>query len=151
MDSFLSYCVQIGLLIAALLTVIVSSYWSRKALKTTQKLAEKQYQLQFFAEYTKRYQDIILRMPDNMDTSSIYNRDVDIYMRLYFDLCSEEYYLHTKGVIDEHVWELWTDGIKTALRKQNYKTAWKLLGGYYDDTSFKNFMSDLIRQNELHQ
>lgn len=147
----LSNWIQLGVLITALLAVIVSSFWSRKAIETTRKLAQSQYQHQFFAEYTKRYQNLILQMPDNLNTSSIYNKDVDIYMRLYFDLCSEEYYLHTKGVIDDFVWGLWTEGIQTAMNRPNYKKAWKLLGGYYSDNSFKNYMSDLIRKNELRQ
>lgn len=140
--------VQMGLLIVAILTVIASSYWSAKAIKETQKQAKRQYEFQFFAEYTKRYQDLMLKMPADLDTSSVFNRDVDIYMRLYFDLCSEEYYLHTKGVIDDVVWGLWTEGIQTALKKKKYKVAWELLGEYYNDNSFKSYMSNLIRKNE---
>ena len=140
--------VQMGLLIVAILTVIASSYWSAKAIKETQKLAKRQYEFQFFADYTKRYQDLILKMPANLDTTSVFNRDVDIYMRLYFDLCSEEYYLHTKGVIDSVVWGLWTEGIQMALKKKNYKTAWELLAENYNDTSFRHYMSELIRENE---
>lgn len=93
--------IQMGLLVAALITIFVSSYWSSKTIKETQKRAKKQYEFQFFAEYTKRYQDLILQMPKDIDTSSIYNKDIDVYMRLYFDLCSEEYYLHSEGVIDD--------------------------------------------------
>ena len=66
-------------------------------------------------------------------------------MRLYFDLCSEEYYLHSKGVIDEKVWGLWVDGISTTMNKQKYKTAWKLLGSYYDDANYVHFMNNLTR------
>ena len=140
--------VQMGLLIVAILTVIASSYWSAKAIKETQKLAKRQYEFQFFADYTKRYQDLILKMPANLNTTSIFNRDIDIYMRLYFDLCSEEYYLHTKGVIDSVVWGLWTEGIQMALKKKNYKIAWELLAENYNDTSFRHYMSELIRENE---
>ena len=122
--------VQMGLLIVAILTVIVSSYWSAKAIKETQKQAKRQYEFQFFAEYTKRYQDLILKMPANLNTTSVFNRDVDIYMRLYFDLCSEE------------------EGIQMALKKNNYRIAWELLGENYNDTSFRSYMSDLIRENE---
>ena len=140
--------VQMGLLIVAILTVIASSYWSAKAIKETQKLAKRQYEFQFFADYTKRYQDLILKMPANLDTTSVLNRDIDIYMRLYFDLCSEEYYLHTKGFIDSVVWGLWTEGIQMALKKKYYKIAWELLAENYNDTSFRHYMSELIRENE---
>ena len=113
--------VQMGLLIVAILTVIVSSYWSAKAIKETQKQAKRQYEFQFFAEYTKRYQDLILKMPANLNTTSVFNRDVDIYMR---------------------------EGIQMALKKNNYRIAWELLGENYNDTSFRSYMSDLIRENE---
>ena len=115
------------------------------AIISTRQLAEQQYRFQFFAEYTKRYQDLILQMPDNLDTTSIHSKDVDKFMRLYFDLCSEEYYLRSKGVVDDKVWGLWEDGIRTAMSKQKYKTAWKLLGTYYDDENFVHFMNNLTR------
>ncbi len=140
--------IQMGLLVTALITIVVSSYWSAKTINATQKQAKRQYEFQFFAEYTKRYQDLMLKMPADLDTSSVFNIDVDIYMRLYFDLCSEEYYLHTKGVIDDVVWGLWTEGIQMALKKNNYRIAWELLGENYNDTSFRSYMSNLIRKNE---
>ena len=140
--------IQMGLLVTALITIVVSSYWSAKTINATQKQAKRQYEFQFFAEYTKRYQDLMLKMPADLDTSSVFNRDVDIYMRLYFDLCSEEYYLHTKGVIDDVVWGLWTEGIQMALKKNNYRIAWEMLGENYNDTSFRSYMSNLIRKNE---
>ena len=140
--------IQMGLLVTALITIVVSSYWSAKTINATQKQAKRQYEFQFFADYTKRYQDLILKMPANLDTTSVFNRDVDIYMRLYFDLCSEEYYLHTKGVIDSVVWGLWTEGIQMALKKKNYKIAWELLAENYNDASLRHYMSELIRENE---
>lgn len=85
--------IQMGLLVAALITIFVSSYWSSKTIKETQKHAKRQYEFQFFAEYTRRYQDIILHMPDN-DKDPRWLK----YVQLYFDLCSEEYHLHEEGV-----------------------------------------------------
>ena len=134
-------------MLIAIITVIASTICSCWAIKSatkenqrtieeTKAIAKQQFQFQFFAEYTKRYQDLVLKMSE---------RNYDTYMRLYFDLCSEEYYLHSQGVIDDFVWGLWTEGIKIEMNKQEYKTAWKALGGYYDDRSFISFMSDLIR------
>lgn len=59
---------------------------------------KKQLQLNFFADYTKRYQEIILNFPENINEKNfqIDNLDAEIknktlrYMRAYFDLCSEE-------------------------------------------------------------
>lgn len=141
----MSNYIDVLALVVAMITVIVSAYYNHKSIEETRAIAKQQFQFQFFAEYTKRYQDLMLSMPKDLDTSSIFNKDVDTYMRLYFDLCSEEYYLHSQGVIDNFVWGLWTEGIKTAMNKEKYQAAWKLLGDYYDDPSFKNFMSDIIR------
>lgn len=147
--------IQIYMLVTAVVAIITSTVCSCWAIKSatrenlrmieeTRKITKQQFQFQFFAEYTKRYQDLMLSMP-KLDTSSIGNKDFDTYMRLYFDLCSEEYYLHSQGVIDDFVWGLWTEGIKTAMNKKKYQTAWISLGGYYDDPSFKKYMSDIIR------
>ena len=62
----------------------------------------KNTRLAFFSEYTKRYQDIILNFPENIiddnfkfDSLSKVERDKTMrYMRVYFDLCSEEYFLY---------------------------------------------------------
>ena len=133
---------QLGLLIASFLAVLCSCW----AIWQTKSMAKVQYKFHFFTEYTRRYQELMLNMPKDIDTSSIYNKDIDIYMRLYFDLCSEEYYLHSEGVIDNKVWGLWVDGISTAMNKQKYKTAWILLGSYYDDENFVHFMNNLARE-----
>lgn len=136
--------IQFGICIASLVTAIFSCV----AICNTRKMAKRQYQFQFFAEYTKRYQDLILQMPDNLNTTSIHCKDVNTYMRLYFDLCSEEFYLHSKGVIDDKVWWLWTEGIRTSMNNTKYKTAWKLLGTHYDDENFIHFMNDMTRDRK---
>lgn len=48
--------IQLGICIISLVTVIISCI----AICNTRKMAKIQYQFQFFAEYTKRYQDLIL-------------------------------------------------------------------------------------------
>ena len=104
----------------------------------------KRHKLQFFAEYTRRYQDIILRMPKDHNDPLWLN-----YMQLYFDLCSEEYYLRGKGIIDNDVWDLWVDGMEFAMRKLSFKRAWQgHLAQHYTDNNFIHFMNNLIRKGE---
>lgn len=57
-----------------------------------------------FAEYTRRYQEIILQMPDEiyLDTE-IVNAHTLKYMSLYFNLCSEESHLWESGIIPSHI------------------------------------------------
>lgn len=66
-----------------------------------------------FAEYTRRYQDIFMNMPDD-----IYNGTAKIdtrtkrHMRLYFDLCSEEFHLWQNKEVPDEEWNLWVEGIQ---------------------------------------
>ena len=86
----------------------------------------KQLQLNFFAEYTKRYQEIILRFPESVNQKN--DRDITLrYMRAYFDLCSEEYFLWKKGHIDNDTWKEWESGIKYAFSKAAFREAWNIL------------------------
>ncbi len=95
----------------------------------------KQLKLNFFANYTKRYQEIMLHLP-----FSIYNEDFNFndlkadekeqilkYMRAYFDLCSEEYHLWKNGNINKDVWEEWKSGIDFAFSKSQspFVMAWE--------------------------
>lgn len=58
----------------------------------------KQLKAGFFSEYTKRYQEIVLNFPENVNDkdfniSEMSKEDRDKFMRyvrVYFDLCSEE-------------------------------------------------------------
>lgn len=111
-----------------------------KQLKHNSDLQIKQSQETFFAEYTKRYQDIILHLPDNEK-----NIQWIKYVRLYFDLCSEEYHLHEIGLINEKVWQLWVDGMRDDVKRQSFRNAWiHPLGQNYNDKGFVNFMNHEI-------
>ena len=61
----------------------------------------RQLTLQNFADYTKRYQKIILEFPEDITepTFKLAGRDdyekTMRYMRAYFDLCYEEWYLNS--------------------------------------------------------
>lgn len=103
----------------------------------------------FFAEYTKRYQEIILHFPENINESSflyenlkgkrIQNQTMR-YMRVYFDLCSEEFFLYKHGHLDPEVWKEWEAGMKFAFKKPAFKIAWNKIArdtGYY--TEFERF------------
>jgi hypothetical protein len=92
-----------------------------------------QLKLNFFADYTKRYQEIILNFPENINESDFSfealtqeqrNRTLR-YMRAYFDLCSEEFYLRQEGHIDDKVWHLWEGGIRFAFTKKAFRDGWE--------------------------
>jgi len=96
---------------------------------------KKQLQLNFFADYTKRYQEITLNFPEsiNEEDFKIDSLEKEVknktlrYMRAYFDLCSEEYFLWKKGNIDNATWKEWESGIKFAFSKPAFRQAWEVL------------------------
>ena len=85
--------IQLGLLIAAIVSICIS-----------QMRDARQRKLEMFAEYTRRYQDIFMNMPDDIynGMAKVDNR-TQRYMRLYFDLCSEEYHLWKEKVVPDKV------------------------------------------------
>ena len=114
---------------------------------------KKQLQLNFFADYTKRYQEIILNFPEHINTKDFDLEKLDSddkdktlrYMRAYFDLCSEEYYLWKGDYIDNKTWGEWESGIKFAFSKPAFVQAWRYIqidSRYYPE--FTKFVGGAI-------
>jgi hypothetical protein len=92
----------------------------------------KQIKLQHYSEYTKRYQEIMLQFPEDINQVdfqlSSERKDyghVMRYMRAYFDLSFEEWDLNNKNLIEPQFWETWMMGIRTALSKPAFQQAWE--------------------------
>jgi hypothetical protein len=87
-----SECIALGGLAVAVLGVIVG-WWQLAKLN-------QQLTLQHFADYTKRYQEIILRFPEDINETAFKLEGREDYstimraMRTYFDLSFEEWYLN---------------------------------------------------------
>ncbi len=116
----------------------------------------KQINLQNYSDYTKRYQEIILNFPENVNSPdfklSSLNKDsrdkTMRYMRAYFDLCFEEWDLNNRRLIDKSSWKVWEGGIKTALSKTAFKQAWKVInesGTKYGD-GFDSFVRACVER-----
>ena len=145
--------VQLTIAIGTIAGVVVAFYMSRQ---TAKKLSE-QLKLNFFADYTKRYQEIILNFPENINEEdfSFETLRPEIkektlrYMRAYFDLCSEEYFLWKQGNIDDIIWKEWESGIKYAMSKTAFQKAWKdyinISTIYYSD--FTKFVNNILENN----
>ncbi|QIZ77543.1 hypothetical protein [Ferrimonas lipolytica] len=113
----------------------------------------KQQKLIVFMDYTKRYQDICLNLPENINETEFSFDDLDKntkektlrYMRAYFDLCSEEYHLYLQKHIHKNTWKEWESGIQFALSKTAFRSAWEILQLdtiYYSD--FSKFVDKTI-------
>jgi len=134
------------MLIASTAAIIVSACMSRKSILASLKMVKEQNQIQMFAEYTKRFQEIIMNMPKSVyeDCDEV-NDDVLRYMQLYFNLCSEEYDLWTKDAISPDVWEKWLSGIKLTMNRPVYRKAWSLEKENYSmNTVFVEFLDACI-------
>lgn len=103
----------------------------------------KQVKLQNFIEYTKRYQEIILNFPENINEQCFSFGDLSPevkdktmrYMRAYCDLCFEEFTLHEKKFIDNDLWSIFRGGMEAAFSKSSFKQAWATIR---TDTKFSS-------------
>lgn len=73
------------------------------------------------------------------------------YMRLYFNLCSEEYYLYKKGLISKEVWELWREGIIENMKQYTYQKSWELLHRVAYEASFRDLIFELEKEAKRRQ
>ena len=102
-------------------------------------------QLTFFAEYTKRYQEILLHLPENLTDDIVLTDAEKKYLRAYFDLCSEEYFLHENKHIDEKAWKTWKDGMKIVFDNMAIANYWKTKTKFSSEI-FCNFVeNDLLK------
>ena len=145
--------IAIGMLLATLVTIILTQCSAKKQNKHLLKQNElmlKQNRFALFAEYTRRYQDLILRMPETICLGEFKHTDMEAvkYMRLYFDLCSEEYWLHQEELIPEKTWEIWMEGMQTTLNQKPFKDAWNYLSGYYDEEFARFFRTEVVERKK---
>lgn len=108
----------------------------------------RQLQSQFFAEYTRRYSELMDKMPpDFFDPKKANSLELDGEMlkkcRLYYDLSSEEYELHLQCRLNRRVWNYWKAGIEDIVNLPVFAKAWdeKLCGQYNEP--FQRFIISL--------
>ena len=106
---------------------------------------KQQLKFSLFEKYTARFSQIMQSMPEeffkeDVETLSEKKKDeINHYIRLYFDLCSEELYLYEQKRVDEKVWREWKDGIKESFNNplirsffiNNYDTYHRAYGNFY--------------------
>ena len=85
---------------------------------------------------------------DKNDETTIKDKTLR-YMRAYFDLCSEEYFLHGQGKIGDNTWNEWQSGIKYAFSKTAFKKGWNIVKfdtGYYP--AFVSFVEQILNNEK---
>ena len=115
----------------------------------------RQQKLTFFERYTARYQHIMEKMPEvffqNKKTQLEANpEDIEKcnqYIRLYVDLCCEEYFLYTKHYIDEDVWNEWEEGISWAFTQNGMvKKYWENENNRSGYSNFSDYVNVLKKE-----
>ena len=144
------FVIAIAPLVIAVTAIIVTIYLSYKEVRNSNRQLLEQFKRSFFAEYTKRYQEIILAMPNEVfqGTAPIAG-ETKKYMQLYFDLCSEEYHLHQEGIIPDNVWGYWKDGMILTMSMGLYEKCWKSLKENYNQDFRLFFEHDIVNKGEL--
>jgi len=112
---------------------VVSGLAALVAVVMQLRLFNKQLTVQIYSDYTKRYQEIIGRFPEDINDAGFELHGRSDYdqvmraMRMYFDLCFEEWHLHRQKLIGAAIWSVWDAGLKTALSKPAFAQAWTVV------------------------
>jgi hypothetical protein len=112
----------------------------------------KQVRLQTFLEYTRRYQEIMLHLPEGINRRAFRLnrlpkavRDATLrYMRAYYDLCSEEFALNKMGQIHPEFWALWEEGIGQTASMPAFQQAWSII---VEDTIYDEEFSSFVARS----
>lgn len=115
--------------------------------------SNRQARLQNFLTYSQRYQEILVHLPTKMEARDFDLEELDEekkeevlrWLRAYFDLCSEQFYLKGKRLVEPDFWRLWEGGIVDSLRKPGYVQGWKIIQrDQYFSAEFSSLIEDLI-------
>jgi len=111
--------------------------------------------LQTFSEYTRRYSEIVKVLPSEsrdpegaFDVKQLSTADRGVLenaARAYINLCSEEFYLHGRGLIDKETWRIWRLSMEDVFRLPWLRQTWLSVREeyrYYPE--FRDFLSDCI-------
>ena len=107
--------------------------------------------VQTFTEYTRRYQELLARAPEDLLGEAVdekmigQNKSKLSVLRSYFDLCFEEHYLFKRGFIDEDLWVLCREGMNFAFSRPVVAAGWWLLKpGIQYPQDFVDFVEDRL-------
>jgi hypothetical protein len=101
-----------------------------------------QLRVTVFLTYTDRYAKVMNQVPfEAREPGSNYrlaSRPEDERIRVlgafreYFNLCSEEIWLHEHRRIDRATWNVWKRGMQQVARFPSFREAWEMLAVEYD-------------------
>jgi len=135
-----------GWILQNLLTVLASagSLVATGAVVYSLIVLRNQLRLQVFLEYTRRFDEI--EFPEGAFVepwprlTKKRARKAERAFRKYFDLCSQEWWLHQSGKIESRVWEVWARGMADIVATAGGRHAWQTIRPEYQNV-FPGFAS----------
>lgn len=138
--------------VIAILSLMGTSVFAIITLRSEAAENRKLHKLTIFSEYTKRYNDIMLHMPEEIFAQETkLTKETHKYARLYFNLCSEEFYLKEHGLIDAEIWNNWNDGIITRMKSPVVQAEWNTFREEEYDKKFRKYIDNIIAQTNNNQ
>lgn len=143
-DNILSFAAII-VAVASIIIAKKKTTQSNEIAKEAQKISASNHRDIIFSDFTKRFQEIILKEPSTLRNGDARSDDenVNSFMTLYVNLCSEEYYLFTKGAIEKDIWEYWVEGMRMQFTSHVYQVWWKKNASKYNQ-NFNHFINTYI-------
>jgi len=144
----------IGLCIAVISVIVAIGTYRNESKKRRDELEKrrkeeenqtKMAQQTFFSEYTKRFMEILLHFPENWNEVSTLDEEQKRYLRVYFDLCNEEYFLKDEVPINPTVWKEWEEGMKFTFNQKVVFDYWQVRKSSYPN--FNKFVEKELLNN----
>jgi hypothetical protein len=109
-----------------------------------------QLRLQVFLEYTRRFDEI--EFPEGAFVepwprlTKKRARKAERAFRKYFDLCSQEWWLHQSGKIESRVWGVWARGMADIVATAGGRHAWQTIRPEYQNVfpGFASFIDEFL-------
>ena len=153
-----------------------ASKGAAEAIKQSNKTAQeaiKSKRLDYFSEYSKRYNDLVIKLPTDFNKiGRIFNDDDFRFTEIYggalserirvdvseqakvikslFNLFSDEHYLYFEAkMVDKIVWRNWNDGIEMCLSYPAFKFVWSKIreSSIYGD-DYRKFIDEIITKQK---
>jgi hypothetical protein len=143
MTSYLSFVADLGTFLAAL--AAVGSIWIGLH------IYRQQVNAQVFLTYAQRYDGIMCGWPlealfarfDSDTALPPRSAELKLGVLRYLNLCSEEFYLTSKGHLDRKVWRIWEPEIQRMIQTPLLKREWPDLRSEF--SSYPQFVNYVER------
>lgn len=141
-----------GWILQNLLTVLASagSLVATGAVVYSLIVLRNQLRLQVFLEYTRRFDEIEFPQGAFVEPwprlTKKRARKAERAFRKYFDLCSQEWWLHQSGKIESRVWEVWARGMADIVATAGGRHAWQTIRPEYQNVfpGFASFIDEFL-------